>query len=452
MSKELMKSELDLFKEVNFQGGIEKSDLIQFRPTASINSSSSIEFDIPISSDEYLDLTNVYLWVKGKLVQQDGLDFPQAQDGRYSLINYALNTIFDQLSVYLGGTLVSQSSKTYHYLSYIEALTQMSSNSQKTFMEAAGFITTINRPNYNFDAIDKDLFNNVSRSKPFSLYGKIHGSVFNSDKLLLNGVPISLIFTRAPNAFSVMGRPAQVAVAAAVGPPAIAAIPALDATTPKLELTDISLFVRRVKLSPNLLNYHAKYLQHSKAIYPIKRSLIKVVNLPANQSTFVLDNIFTGQMPCKMILGFVTNDAYAGSVLTNPLKFANEDLIFLCVHMNGESYPKSPFEPDYRNNTKKYEREYFDFLMNIGATKSISQPAISYDNYRSGHCLYAFNFNSDFENPSESDYINIPKEGFLNVEVKFRNNLNNALKLIVYAQFDNVIEIDQNRNVTVDYS
>ena len=180
--------------------------------------------------------------------------------------------------------------------------------------------------------------------------------------------------------------------------------------------------------------------------------MIKVVNLPAGQSTFVLDNVFMGQMPCKLIMGFVTNDAYSGTITTNPLKFSNNDLTFLCVHLNGETFPKQPYEPDYRDASKKYEREYFDFLLNIGAIKSNAQPAISYDRYKTGYNLYAFNFNSDFENPNENEYINIPKEGFLNIEVKFRANLVNALKLICYAQFDNVIEIDENRNVTVDYS
>ena len=437
MAQEVLKSELDLFKKVSFQGSIENSQLIQYRPSSALNASSTIEFDIPISSDEYLDLQNVYLWVKGTVTKADGTNFLAAQNRRFSLINYSLNTIFDQLSIYLGGTLVSQSSKTYHYLSFIEAITQMSVSSQSTFLKAAG-LKTISGV-YDFDAVDIDLGDSVKQSKPFSLYGRLHGSIFNSDRLLLNGVPLHLIFSRAPNDFTVMGS-------------ALQAQPALDATDPKLNLTEVSVFVRKVKLAPNLLNAHAKALQLSKATYPIKRSLIKVLNLPAGQSTFVLDNVFMGQMPSKLIMGLVTNNAYSGALLLNPLKFAHNDLSFLCVHMNGESFPKNPYEPDYRDATLKYEREYFDFLMNIGATKSNMQPNIDYENYRKGFCFYAFNFNSDFEHASENDYINIPKEGFLNIEVKFQANLAEALKMICYAQFDNVIEIDEMRNVTVDYS
>ena len=443
MAQEVMKSELDLFKKVSFQESIESSQLIQYRPTNALSESSSIEFDVPISADEYLDLQNVYLWIKGKVVQSDGTDFPDTQDNRYSIVNYGLNTIFDQLSIYLSGTLVSQSSKTYHYLSFIEAITQLNTNSQMTYMKSAGLVTGFDKVKYDFDAIDEELHAIVTRSKLFSLYGKIHGSIFNTDKLLLNGVPLHLIFTRAPSKFSLMGKSARAAGTN---------ITALPAAHPKLELNDVSLFVRKVKLSPNLLNAHARALQMTKAIYPIKRPIIKVINLPSGQSTFVLDNVFMGQMPCKMIIGLVTNDAFSGTFKTNPFKFNHCSLTYLCVHMNGEAFPKTSYEPDFESTSQRFEREYYDFMMNIGGTKSIIQPAITLETYAKGYCLYTFNFNSDFENPSVNDYINIPKEGFMNIEMKFKNNLASALKLICYAQFDNVIEIDENRNVTVDYS
>jgi hypothetical protein len=64
--------------------------------------------------------------------------------------------------------------------------------------------------------------------------------------------------------------------------------------------------------------------------------------------------------------------------------------------------------------------------------------------------LYCFNFNADFSNDAES-YINIPKEGNLGVEVRFSSNLTEAVKMVCYSRFNNNIEIDFNRNVTIDY-
>ena len=45
----------------------------------------------------------------------------------------------------------------------------------------------------------------------------------------------------------------------------------------------------------------------------------------------------------------------------------------------------------------------------------------------------------------------MPKIGFMNIEIRFKSNLTEALKLICYLQFDNLIEIDYQRNVLVNY-
>ena len=430
--EEVLKSELDLFKNVSYQQSIDHSLSIQYRPTSALTESSAIEFDIPISSDEYLDLRNIFLSIKGKLVKKDGTDFTTGGTNDYSLINYSLNTVFDQLTIYLGSTMISQSSNTYHYLSIIEALTQYNEIQADTLMKSSGYFHYVKTDIINFDHVDARIENISTKSKVFTLYGKIHGSIFTIDKLMLGGLNLRLIFNRASPQFYCMVKPAETGA---------------TANEPKLNLMDISIFVRKVKVYPQILEAHNEALKISKAIYPIKRSQVKVMNLTSGLTTFNLDNVFLGQLPCKMICGLVSNDAYSGKYTANPFAFKNFGLNYLSVNINGESWPKTPYEPDYRTGYENYRREFHDFFINIGN----SIPAIDYSFYKDAGCLYAFNFNSDFENPTEDEYINLPKAGFLNIEIKFNTNLTGALKLIVYAQFDNQIQIDESRNVIIDY-
>ena len=429
---EVLKSELDIFQQISYQQSINHSMSIQYRPTSALSESSTIEFDIPISNDEYLDLQHVYLSIKGKLVKQDGTDYANTGNQDYSLINYGLNTIFDQLSVYLGSTMISQASNTYHYLSFIEALINVDEIQSKTIMKSSGFVDYMETQITNFDAVDARLAANVSKSKIFTLYGKMHGSLFSCDKLLLSGLNIRLVFNRAPPSFYCMGKEKA------------GSDPAFE---PKLNLIDISIYARKVKVNQEILEAHNEAIKLGRAIYPIKRGIIKVLNLPAGQSTFYLDNVFLGQLPCFMVLGIVSNDAFSGKYTTNPFAFKSHKLNFLCVNINGESWPKSPYEPDYRDGFLNYQREYMEFFENLGGT----MPAIDYKFYKNAACLYAFNFNPDYEMPAEEDYINLPKNGFLNIELKFESNLTAALKLICYATFDNSIQIDESRNVIIDY-
>ena len=312
MSHEIMLSEMDLFKKIQFQGSIESSQIVQFRPISTITDASTIEFDIPIASDEYLDLQNIFICIKGRIVKQDNTNYFAIDDNRYSLINYAVNSIFDQLAIYLNGTLVSQSSKTHHYMAIIQALLEYNIMDAFKSLASGGFARSYGDDNYDHSEIDPVLFSIVRRSKNFTLYGKLHGDIFKIDRMMLNGITLHLALSRAPNQFVLRGSPAVAAVPAVGGAPAVAA---LEAVEPKLDLRDCCIFARKVKPYPNSLTAHVTDLHNNKAIYPFKRTNIKVLNLPANQSAFTLDNIYMNQMPCKLILGLVSNNALRGVIL-----------------------------------------------------------------------------------------------------------------------------------------
>jgi hypothetical protein len=430
MADEVLKSELDLYKKVLFQGSIEGSQFIPYRPVTAINDASAIEFVISGSSDEYIDLQNIFLWVTGKISKQDGNNYDSTQNDKNSLVNYGLNTIFEQVDVYLSNTLISPSSNTYAYKSFIEALTEYDHKSQYTFLRSAGYVPFGRKDT---DVVDDDLSKVFNQSKNFKFYGRPHVDVFNCDRLLINGVDIKLNFIRAKDSFCCMGTKG---------------LTATTDTNPKLSISDMGLFVRKVKIAPGVLSAHAKALQVTKAIYPIKRGDIKIFNLPANQSSFVLDNIYLGQMPNLLIVGFVDHKAINGDYHLNPFAFKNFNLNYLSVHINSESFPIKPYTPDYTNDN--YEREYFELFHQLGYTNSIGIMGVTYKLFKECVNLYSFNFNADFSVGNEH-YINIAKEGSLRVEVKFNKNLADAIKMICYSKFDNTIEIDSNRNVTIDY-
>jgi hypothetical protein len=75
MAKEVLKSECDIFEKTYFQNSIESSQFIQYRPIASLSDATTIEFNVPASSEYYIDLENIQLWLSGKITQQDGSDY-----------------------------------------------------------------------------------------------------------------------------------------------------------------------------------------------------------------------------------------------------------------------------------------------------------------------------------------------------------------------------------------
>ena len=439
MSKEIMKAELDLFKRSFFQNSIESSQLVQFFPVSAINSTNNLEFYVPASSECFIDPENIFLWLTLQIVKSDGTNYNASQNDRYSLINYGLMTIFQQLDISLNNTLVTQSTNTFAYSSYLDALTKNDNKAHHTFLRSSGYFSYKN--NLTADEINPELAALSNESKKFKLYGRVFNELAETDRYLVNGVSMRFNFIAANQLFSLMGSAAKAASVSA-------GTAALSATTPKLKILDASLFVRHIKLSPGVFNSINRQLQTSNVFYPIKRRNTILFNLSQGQSSFNIDNVFLGNLPDVLTIGLVDHDSNSGSYLLNPLAFKNFGLNHICVYLNNEPYPKIPYKPDYTSNT--YEREYFDFHQEQGLTNGIGILDITYHLYKECSNLYFFNFNQDSSN-SNKDYINLSREGTLRVEIKFDADLTSALKLVCFGRFNSNIELDRNRNVLTDY-
>ena len=73
---------------------------------------------------------------------------------------------------------------------------------------------------------------------------------------------------------------------------------------------------------------------------------------------------------------------------------------------------------------------------------------ISRDDYKDGYALYAFDLTADL---GEDDHFNLVKHGNVRLALKFADTLV-TVTIIAFAEFDNVIEMDHDRNVLVDLS
>ena len=88
---------------------------------------SPLEFYIPATDEDYLDLQQsyLYLWTRiqdthGNNLQPPNGDDAPADDTFVFPINYFLNTQFKNVDVYLSGTQVSPNDNLYAYRAYLE--------------------------------------------------------------------------------------------------------------------------------------------------------------------------------------------------------------------------------------------------------------------------------------------------------------------------------------------
>ncbi|GFW29957.1 uncharacterized protein F54H12.2 [Trichonephila clavipes] len=296
-SPECVKSELNLFLAPPTQTVIEKGQWVQFHPITNVADGGPIEFLIPGSGDAYLDLSQTQLHVRAKIFKSDGKVI--TNENKVGPVNSLLflHSLFSQVDVCLNERTVSSSNNTYPYRAIIETLLNHgydSKTSQLTselyYKDTAGRMNVYDEndkePNEGF----KSRVKFIKGSGTVDMVGRLHVDLFNQDRLLLNLVDVKLKLIRSKPSFCLMGEGDYNVI-----------------------FEHVSLYVRKVQVNPAVVIGHAKALERTTAKYPIDRVSCKVFSIPQSSYSFIQDNVFSGQMPKRIVIACVDNDAFNGN-------------------------------------------------------------------------------------------------------------------------------------------
>lgn len=430
-SCECVKSELDIFALPSTQTSIENGQWIYYKPISSLSDDGPIEFQIPGSGDDYIDLSHTLIQVKAKIVNQD-LTNINSETTIVAPINNWLHSLFSQLDVYLNQKLVSPPNNTYGYRAYIETLLNYAPAAKESHLtcalwheDTAGKMNNSDDANKGFSSRQKY----TKDSKEVEMIGHLHGDIFNQDKFLINGVEMCVKLVRSRESFNLMASSNDIKV--------------------KVVITDATLMIRKARINPSVLIAHQKVLASTTAKYPITRAEVKVLTIPAGIQGKTLDNVFLGQIPKRCIIGFVNNTAFNGTFTKNPYDFDNYGINTFSLYIDGMQIPSKALQPQFSSGI--YTAMFHTLFSGTGIHFLNEGNGINNNRYAKGYCLMAFDLTPDLSANSTSHW-NLIKHGSVRLEVRFENALSETINCIVYAEFDNLIEIDKNRNVSVDFS
>ena len=92
---------------------------VEYRSTSLLNSGGSLEFSIPPSPGQLIDFKNTRLYVKVKIIKEDGTHI--GIDDLVGPINIPLHSMFKEIELYLNPQKVP-GGQHYPYLAYFKAL------------------------------------------------------------------------------------------------------------------------------------------------------------------------------------------------------------------------------------------------------------------------------------------------------------------------------------------
>ena len=459
-SEECSLTPLEIFDIPPTQTAIEKIYDVEFLPMSALRDGGVVEFYIPASAEDYIDLKNSKLYIKARIMRDDNVGVGNEV---VAPVNNFLQSMWSNVELMVNDRLITHSNNVHGYVSTISHLIHDSEESlnserqmQMLYKDTAGQMDVYDarRPNENdlvpgisyryrtpaadgnqdpYERIDpNEVVGNsglhkrwkICRgSRMFEMLGSIRLDLFDQLKYLPNGVSMQLRLHHQKRAFSLMAQGNQ---------------------QYKIDIVSASFIVRKIKPSPGVLLGHADALKLKPAQYPITRKECKSFAIPQGLSQFKQDNIFLGQLPSRVVIAMVDGDSFTGQYNRNPYNFKHYNVNFVQIYADGEPVRSRAFKPDIEN------RCYIDSFSSLFRDKSDGDVGtiIKHDDWLRGYTLFNFKLSSDADC---DDHTSLIKHGNLRVELQFETALANSIQVLVYAEFDNILKIDSDRQVLIDY-
>jgi hypothetical protein len=421
------KSELDIFSVNPTQTSIDSGSVVEFFPLAPLDAGPVIDFYVP-GGEDYMDLANTYLCLSVKIKKQDGGNIEA--DSKVAPANLIMHSLFSQVDVSLNDKLVSTSSGTYAYRAFYETLLNYSKSTKETQLTASGWYkdTAGQMDDYNANEGLKKRAKLLEKSKTLDLIGKLHSDMFHQEKLILGGVSMRLKLTRNKDSFVLQSSE--------------------DGAAYCIKVVKAVLRVRKCRVSSAVALAHAHVLEKANAKYSINRVEVKSFSIPSQSLDVTQENIFMGQLPTRVIIGLLDNDAYNGSYKKNPFNFKNYNLTKISLQLDAQEQPAKPIYCNFEEGATI--DGYMSLFVGTGKAFRDADIDLTRDEYADGYTLYAFDLTPDLA--SDSDHYSLLKSGSVRLKLTFSTALPNTINAVVYAEFQNVLEIDRNRNVFYDFN
>ena len=449
-SSECSISPLEWFCIPPTQTAVEKTHNVDYQPLTAIRPNAPIEFYIPASTEEYLDLKNSRLHVTCRIIKKDG-SLCEA-DSVVAPINDLFNSLWSNMELFLNDRLISHSNNIHGYTSIISHLIHDSDESlisqratRLIFKDTAGSLNSVSAKSSNQGNVingfniakDGTLVNDAGNqglhqrylhtrlSQEVMLSGGLRIDLFEQNRYLPNGISMKLRLNRQRDEFVLMS--------------------ATDDF--KVEIMEAFLSIRKVKVSPGIALGHADALMQSPAKFPITRKECKVLAIPSGFQSFMKDNIFLGQLPKRLVIGMVQNTAFAGAVTTNPYSFDHFSVNFIQLYTDGEPVHSKPLKLNIGEG--KYLGAFEALSKSFDKLDGEKSTIIKREDWPRGYSLFSFDLTPDYD---DDDRFPLIRHGNLRLEMNFASVLAHTINIIVYAEFDNIIEISNNRNIQFDYT
>ena len=414
-------SSLDLFERppllITFDTSFEQKVGPLYAPNG-----PTLEFEVVGDRTNFIDLQNIYLEVKCKILQSNNNNLRyNAADAALSdspiFVNNTLHSLFSDCSVTANGIKISSSNGNYAQKAFIETEYSHNKEAKDTWLKCQGYSYEKSPSNFT-ETVFTEREAETRQSTVVTFIGKIAADIFSCDKHLISGVTLRVSFLRNRTDFCLIYD---------------------DATKDyKIEILQANLYVRKMTVTENVYSAIENTLTKTPAIYRYTEIIPKTFLVSTGSKSWNHEDIFNREPIRRFALAMTTNKAFLGSKDANPFHFQKFNLESITVYRNGYPIAATPLQTD--DDKKLYLN---------------SLEALAFESHGHGvpfsdftdHYVLVFDLTSTQQ--ASHDYL-YPEltNGSVSIDLRFSADLADSLELFFLGEKSSIIYIDSSRKVS----
>jgi len=402
--------------------------------------------------EDYIDFTQSYFEFEVGFKKANAANLV-ANENAFPVNNLA-HSMIKQMNVRLNGTLISEQSDMYPFKAYIETLLHHDRQDGETILTPDGWRNYVDvPPQYtanNLDsagghadwvALSENQQTSITKAraerakyagdKKNIMRFKPHSELFNLNKLMIPGIQIDLqiYFNNPAFYWSSVGGIAT-------------------------RLTEADIKVRlilcQLRINPDVYRDLAIKMETSKVVsYPTVRSEIRTYSFNRERRQYEINNPWQGRGPNLVVIGLVDTRAFNGDYTRDPFCFQKYGLSSIKQLFRGEEYPYETLELKHDGDDLD-NQGYYRFLQATECLRKDRGNMLTEKDWGHGRNCTFFCFNNAANGDLFSSVLNPKQTGEIRYILNFGANPATNFTVILFAEFENLLEIDKNKAVSYD--
>ena len=418
---------LSLFSPALLETGIKSEYVIEHSSLSSPGRRKAVDFHITTANPFYIDMSKTLLKFKVSIKRSDHTDLDPDKDV-VAFVQAPLYSVWRQCDILIQNKLISSGvSINYPYKAVLDHLVYKNADYINSTAQCGLFYYDtafyIDKVSASSSGVNMGFYRRLGyckNGKAVTLEGPLAHDLTDLSCFIPPGLDIKIRLFPSEDAFALHYDPSE------------------SSESYYFEVSDISLKVRAVEATNDIIGKHKTLMSNRQAVMKYPRSVIKTFTIPQNLNQWSVSQLWSGELPYECLVSFVSSQQYLGSAEGSPFNFQTFGINYLNLFL--DNYQDITFTPDFALSSD-WVSEYRALFERDSGEQSHSS-IISLSDFPGGYSIYRFRLA-----PEGAERKNRSHYGVGRLTMRFSQSLTQPVTLIIYSRFHDRIRVDKTNNI-----